>query len=143
MKYHASHHLADGTALQSTGLTLAAAINTALERGREWHRAHPGDCTGVSYREDGKTVHLDLYPVKTVVIPACEEHQGYMSVSVRLYWICPRCKEPRGPVCKGRSYDGFRILAVDRWTNPCGHVDKYHNLLFEAANNGLNRKGIS
>jgi hypothetical protein len=69
---------------------------------------------------------------KTVTIPAKPEHEGYYAATITVNWICPTCGQPRGEVYQTRSYDGSRILYCDGWTNPCGHVDKYADVLAEA-----------
>lgn len=76
--------------------------------------------------------------IKTIQIPACENHDGYFAVKVKLRWVCPVCGQPRGGIQRVRSYDGSRVLFCDGWENPCGHVDKYAACRKEAAENGLN-----
>lgn len=76
--------------------------------------------------------------IKEVYIPACAEHEGQRGVKVKLRWVCPVCGQPRGKIKKVRSYDGSLILFCDGWSNPCGHVDKYDDVIAEAKANGLN-----
>jgi len=76
--------------------------------------------------------------VCVVRIPMCENHEGLYGAKVRLRWVCPICGKPRGEIKEGKSYDGSLPLSVDTWENPCGHVDKYADVLKEAATNGLN-----
>jgi len=46
---------------------------------------------------------------------------------------CPVCAGPRGvPTPRPFSEDGV-FFAVDCWTNPCGHIDRYADVLVEAA----------
>ena len=54
------------------------------------------------------------------------------SVLVKLLWRCPECGGPRGKVIRTVSFDGSRRLAVDGWTNACGHTDKYAKVRDEA-----------
>jgi rubredoxin len=75
---------------------------------------------------------------KTVEIPDRSRHQGIHKTTVTLEWVCPVCEEPRGEVKKVLSYDGSRRMQVDGWENPCCHVDKYADVIQEAAENGLN-----
>ena len=75
---------------------------------------------------------------KTVTIPACDQHDGFSITKVKLEWICPICRKPRGEIKNVRSYDGSRYLHCDGWENPCGHIDKYSDVREEAENNGLN-----
>lgn len=80
----------------------------------------------------------------TVTIPACEEHEGIYSVSVKIARVCPVCGGKRGTdLLNVRSYDGSRILFVHGWHNPCGHIDKYDAVREEAQHNGLNGVTIS
>lgn len=76
--------------------------------------------------------------IKTVSIPACEQHEGLNAIDVNLRWVCPICGKQRGEIKTGYSYDGSLRLPVDIWQNPCGHIDKYANVRKEAAKNGLN-----
>jgi hypothetical protein len=76
--------------------------------------------------------------IRTVLIPACDQHEGFYKTHVRLTWTCSVCGGPRGAINTVRSYDGSRILYVDGWTNPCGHVDRYDKIREEAMLNGLN-----
>lgn len=69
---------------------------------------------------------------RTVQIPACDEHAGLLSTWVSVDWTCLACGGPRGQVFRTVSYDGSRRLAVDGWTNPCGHLDSYANVRLEA-----------
>jgi hypothetical protein len=69
---------------------------------------------------------------RTVTIPACDQHEGILSIKVTLNWICPVCGGPRGEPFKTFSYDGSRKLYCDGWINPCGHVDKYSAVREEA-----------
>jgi hypothetical protein len=76
--------------------------------------------------------------IKEVCIPACAEHMGIYAVKVKLFWLCPKCGQPRGEIKSGRSYDGSRVLSCDTWENPCKHIDKYADVRKEAVTNGLN-----
>lgn len=77
-------------------------------------------------------------PIQTVHIPACDNHEGVYAIDVRLRWVCPKCGRARGKIGGGLSYDGSLCLNVNKWTNPCGHIDKYDAVRKEAAENGLN-----
>lgn len=69
---------------------------------------------------------------RSVYVPLVSEHQGYFGGMIVLEWHCPKCGGPRGEVFKTRSYDGSRILDCDGWVNPCGHIDKYADMVAEA-----------
>jgi hypothetical protein len=79
-----------------------------------------------------------IYPMKSVIIPAFDNHQGIYKLTVKLYWICPRCEGLRGDVHQVLSYDGSLRMSVDGWINPCGHIDKYIDVRREAKENLLN-----
>ena len=70
--------------------------------------------------------------MRTVRIPACDDHQGWFTRTVTLSWRCPVCNGPRGEVRPAVSYDGSRRLNCDGWSNPCGHIDKYASVREEA-----------
>lgn len=44
---------------------------------------------------------------------------------------CPRCGEPRGEPTPHRFYEDGEWMSCDRWSNPCGHVDLYEDVLVE------------
>ena len=72
----------------------------------------------------------------TVTIPACEQHEGFASMTVTISDYCPKCGKKRGinTIHPGFSYDGSRRLGVDCWENPCGHIDKYNEVREEVRN---------
>lgn len=78
--------------------------------------------------------------VRTVTIPAMDNHGDFIHnrITVRLYWRCPVCGNPRGEPYSGFSFDGSRRLNVDTWRNPCGHHTGYAAIRKEAQTNGLN-----
>lgn len=45
---------------------------------------------------------------------------------------CPVCGGPRGKPYHHRFHEDSEWYTVDRWDNPCGHVDKYKDVLKEA-----------
>lgn len=63
--------------------------------------------------------------LRTVTIPAREEHGGTESVTLTLPWRCIHCGGARGEPAEGTSWDGSCRLAVHTWTNPCGHTEYY------------------
>lgn len=44
---------------------------------------------------------------------------------------CPVCGGPRGVPTKRPFYEDGVTFAVDCWTNPCGHIDSYVDVLKE------------
>ncbi len=64
-------------------------------------------------------------PTRVVTIPACEQHEGLLAITVRLPWVCLVCGGPRGEPVPKLSYDGSLRMNVHGWTNPCGHLEKY------------------
>lgn len=62
---------------------------------------------------------------RTVTIPACDEHEGFYSLTTTLPWVCMYCGERRGEPYNSISFDGRMRLAVSCWKNPCGHVERY------------------
>jgi hypothetical protein len=45
---------------------------------------------------------------------------------------CPRCGGPRGVPTNLNQCDDGANYSVDVWTNPCGHLDVYANVVDEA-----------
>lgn len=78
--------------------------------------------------------------VRSVTIPACEQHEGYPgnAITIRLHWVCPVCGGERGEPYDTISYDGSRRLGVTGWRNACGHIDYYCDVREEMRVNGLN-----
>lgn len=79
--------------------------------------------------------------IRLVTIPARQNHEGLLTITVKLHWTCPECGKPRGEVYRTQSYDGSLSLNCDGWKNPCGHVDHYSHVRLEAIANGLNETG--
>lgn len=52
--------------------------------------------------------------------------------------VCPICGGERGEPKKHTIRVACKDIEVDAWDNPCGHVDNYKDLYFEAFDNGLN-----
>lgn len=73
-----------------------------------------------------------------VTIPACSNHSGFLTVTVKLHWTCPECGGPRGDTFRTQSYDGALPVQCDGWNNPCAHIDHYADVRLEAQANGLN-----
>ena len=53
-------------------------------------------------------------------------------VTVEIDDKCPICGGPRGEPYNHRFYECGDWYSVDRWDNPCGHIDKYRDVLEEA-----------
>jgi hypothetical protein len=55
-------------------------------------------------------------------------------VEVIIGVLCPRCGGPRGVVRRTQSVrrGALAYLSADVWHNPCGHVDKYPDVIAEA-----------
>jgi hypothetical protein len=69
-----------------------------------------------------------------VTIPKIAQHCGYPGnlITVEISDKCPKCGARRGITrTKGLSYDGSTRLEVDCWTNQCGHIDKYSDVIQE------------
>lgn len=69
-----------------------------------------------------------------VTIPSTPKHQGFEwhLITIEIPDECPQCGGPRGKTYRTHSYDGSRRLTCDGWKNPCGHVDKYADVVVEA-----------
>lgn len=64
---------------------------------------------------------------------------GYRSIrqvieTVEISDKCPVCGGPRGEAHLQRYCEDGEWYDVSRWTNPCGHLDKYADVLAEARN---------
>lgn len=53
--------------------------------------------------------------------------------AVTISATCPQCGGPRGTPRPYTFYDNGDWHTCDRWENPCGHVDKYVDVLAEAS----------
>lgn len=56
---------------------------------------------------------------------------GVRVVTVRISSRCPRCGGPRGEGVPHRFHEDGDWYVVDTWTNRCGHVDMYEDVLRE------------
>ena len=56
----------------------------------------------------------------------------YYSKAIEIADNCPVCGKPRGkPYGYNFTEDGENFF-VNRWDNPCGHIDYYKDVLVEA-----------
>jgi len=53
-------------------------------------------------------------------------------VSVTISDRCPICNGPRGEPRNHNFFENGDAHSCDRWDNPCGHVDRYEDVLLEA-----------
>ena len=53
--------------------------------------------------------------------------------TVEIVPTCPKCGGPRGEPRLQRQCEDGEWFNVSRWDNPCGHIDKYTDVLVEAA----------
>jgi hypothetical protein len=51
-----------------------------------------------------------------------------------LDWTCPICGGPRGTIYNRTHHEDGSTLLINVWLNPCGHVDKYQDVIEEADN---------
>lgn len=75
----------------------------------------------------------------TMTVRVCDRGSGrdYVGVRIRTVTVsdrCPSCGGPRGvdTIRNHNFHEDGDWLSVDRWTNPCGHVDMYDAVLREA-----------
>ncbi|MEZ3180349.1 hypothetical protein KYY02_17140 [Streptomyces pimonensis] len=75
----------------------------------------------------------------TITVRVCDRGTGrdYVGVRIRKVTIsdrCPQCGGPRGvdTIRNHNFHEDGEWLSVDRWTNPCGHIDMYSAVLVEA-----------
>lgn len=67
----------------------------------------------------------------------------YTGVKIRPVLIaptCPKCGGPRGETYPHNFCEDGDWLNCDRWDNPCGHTDYYHEVLAEARTNEWAKK---
>jgi hypothetical protein len=52
-------------------------------------------------------------------------------MTVNIARNCPVCGKPRGKPSPYRFCEDGEWFIVDKWDNPCGHIEKYKNCYFE------------
>lgn len=52
-------------------------------------------------------------------------------VTLEISAACATCGQPRGEPIAYRFYEDGEWITCDRWTNACGHVDRYDKVLAE------------
>ena len=52
--------------------------------------------------------------------------------TVRISELCPLCGEKRGEPYPYRFHEDGEWHDVQKWDNPCGHIDKYRDVYFES-----------
>lgn len=56
----------------------------------------------------------------------------FYPVTVEIANTCPVCGGPRGEPQHKSFYECGAWYNVNTWENPCGHIDKYKDVLVEA-----------
>ncbi|WP_444956765.1 hypothetical protein [Microbulbifer sp. ZKSA002] len=46
---------------------------------------------------------------------------------------CPKCGGPRGIPYRHNFYEDGETYSVSKWDNPCGHIDKYRDVINQEA----------
>lgn len=60
----------------------------------------------------------------------------YYPKNIRISDNCPKCGKPRGKTKPYRFCEDGEWFIVDKWENPCGHIDNYKDCLIEALAKG-------
>lgn len=77
--------------------------------------------------------------IRTVNVPLQSVSDHSLSViALRLKWVCPVCGQPRGQVFESPVTLNKQRVITSLWGNPCAHLDRYDQVVAEAANNGHN-----
>lgn len=56
----------------------------------------------------------------------------YYTKTIEISNLCPICGEKRGIPYQFRFHEDGEWFVVNKWDNPCGHIDSYKNCLLEA-----------
>lgn len=59
-------------------------------------------------------------------------YEGVKKVIVEIADTCPRCGGPRGQSYQYAFWENDEWHFVSRWDNPCGHQEKYADVIQEA-----------
>lgn len=99
-------------------------------------RCAEGASLWVRYVEGDEPV-LALPQRMTVRVVDALPNNGYAGlqvITVSILPACSRCGGPRGwDTIKSRCFrKGGGVYEADQWTNPCGHEDRYQDILTEA-----------
>lgn len=129
------HQVVRVAELVATGLTPTEAhqpLGSLLVLLDQHHRSLP---TPVVAAVDA-VVHacrLAVMGLRTVRVQDRQDHLVPQVVTVTVPWVCPACGDERGePEAVTITLSGERV-EIDRWTNPCGHVDLHRDVVREAA----------
>jgi hypothetical protein len=92
--------------------------------GRDWLLANAGELTvRVVYRDPGRG--RELY---------------FTVVAITISDRCPVCGRKRGEPVLRRYCDDGEWYSVHNWTNPCGHIDMYPDVIREYKARGKNNE---
>ena len=67
------------------------------------------------------------------VTVVCRRDWSISTPTIQISDSCPVCGGPRGKPYHFRFHELGDWWSVNRWDNPCGHVDKYRDVLKEVA----------
>lgn len=56
----------------------------------------------------------------------------YYPKTITISAFCPKCGQRRGKPYQINQHEDGEWFSLDRWDNPCGHLDTYREALLEA-----------
>ncbi len=56
----------------------------------------------------------------------------YYPMTIEISTFCPICGQSRGKPYSYNFCEDGEWITVDRWDNPCGHIDKYGDCIRES-----------
>jgi hypothetical protein len=112
------------------GMSVQILINT----GQVLHTAANREAA-VTYVESQDLAMMTTEPRRFTVARRILSKVGYDELytpSIVAHWVCLQCGAQRGELHAARVYNGSHWRVVDAWHNPCGHVEKYDEVLASA-----------
>lgn len=109
-----------------------------FEGNEEWARAAVADAwPGIIFRQvkpfDGETMTVTVIDRQRMdEIYGTPAFAGIVLRQVTIRSACPVCGELRGEPHQQRFHEWGEFYLADTWTNACGHVDKYTDVLRES-----------
>lgn len=126
----------DDTECMSMVMTIVQASSTALDIALR-HQKERGHAKTQSPPKPRRSRRK-----KIVIVPQVAHHRGKLAAEVTVPWVCPVCNGPRGEPYLTSSIDGKFRLDCHGWSNPCGHLDPYAQVVEEAEKKGTIRRFV-
>ncbi|WP_242890894.1 hypothetical protein [Actinomadura litoris] len=105
-----------------------------------WVQVNVSDITTLGTKSDIPLA--DTRAVRVADRGTSRSYEGIAIRTVQLVWTCPACGRPRGEPGHSMIVEDGEYYYVDAWSNTCGHIDMYRQVLVEAGWHPIQHRAV-